>query len=101
MAKSYHNTTGHGSNEESRRNVRAKTQEDLVYEIMKVHKKLTKREAHLFFCEIPGKDNVPEVSIGRALSNLTKWGVIKYTNERIVGKYGAKVGFYEYIEGAI
>jgi hypothetical protein len=101
MATSYHNTTGVSQNEASKRNRNAKTQEDLVYDIMKEHKKLTKREVHLMFTELPGKIDVPEVSIGRALSNLTKWGILKYTNERIIGRYGAMVGFYEIIEGAI
>lgn len=101
MATSYHNTTGVSQNEASKRNKNAKTQEDLVYEIMKQHNKLTKREVHLIFTELPGKQDVPETSVGRALSNLTNWGILKYTNERIIGKYGAKVGFYEIIEGAI
>lgn len=98
MAKSYHNTNDLNGEEYNKANRIAETQEDIIYAIMKDHKKLTRTECHRIYVERTGKDKTPESSIGRGLTNLKTWGMLALTTERTMGQRGAPVKFYELIK---
>lgn len=81
----YHNTT----NETERLaeyDTKAKTQDEIVYELFKIHKELTPSQAYKLF----RSDLTPLTSIRRSISNLTKEDRLERTEMKKDGIYGRK-----------
>lgn len=84
--KNYFNTTNLIGEELKREILKAKTQNDVVYAILKkVGKPLTPYEVH----DLSGL-NCPITSIRRSMTVLTNQGLLKQTEILKEGKYGKK-----------
>tara|TARA_R100001244_G_scaffold14940_1_gene16505 strand:+ start:199 stop:570 length:372 start_codon:yes stop_codon:yes gene_type:complete len=86
----YHNSTGQNKDYVEKRKEDCKTQEEFIYNLFRAHKKMTASEVWNKFRE------VPLTSIRRALSNLSREGLLQKLEETKTGLYGAPEHYYGY-----
>jgi Fe2+ or Zn2+ uptake regulation protein len=80
----YYNTTSLSSGDLDEATYKAETQEDLVFDFfLKNNLRLTPDQVHEFCLQ-----DAPLTSVRRALTNLTKQGLLKKTDQKSKGRYG-------------
>ena len=97
MGKSYHNTLFLDDQLVRQYETKAKTQEEFIYGIFLQHKEITKGDLLLTFQEIGHP--MTEMSISRALTNLTTEGKIYLSTDKRMGVYNRPNGVYKLITG--
>jgi len=90
----YFNTTSEQGIDLVHYEIQAVKQEDIILEIMKIHKSLSPSMVLSKYKIKTGKINTPITSIRRALSVLTKAGHLSITDEKMYGGYGRKEHFW-------
>ena len=82
----FYNTIGLQGSELAQANASCETQEERVLKIMQVGCSFTPSHVHWVYNEF--YPEVPITSIRRAMTNLTRRGLIRKTDEKEEGKYG-------------
>jgi predicted transcriptional regulator len=82
--KQYHNTKGYDGEQLTIFTVKAQNQDEKILNIFKKYKSLSPSQAW----QVYGNDEAPLTSIRRAITNLTKRGLLEQTVKQIEGVYG-------------
>ena len=91
----YHNTLNEADTSELKRRMEQAESETLqIYELAKIFKRLSRRQAYFLYQEI-FKREIQVEEVGRALSDLRAMGYLLETDERIKADKGAYNMIYE------